>query len=745
MGLHRIVLLSGAAALGMMASAAEAQSTAPVRDADQRANPAPDTSGDIVVTARRRDELLTNVPVAVTALSGDELNTRRIETSSDLQSFVPSLNVSSGVDRDDVTFTIRGLGPTGGSGPGAVLGGGGAGVVSYFADTVATGAGPGLFYDLENVQVLNGPQGTLFGKNTTGGVVLFTPTKPRNDFEGYAEASYGNYNYFEAGGALNIPIVKDKLAVRLSFQRETRDGFTIDRGPYYAGKDYDNRDYLAARMSVLFTPVEGLENYTILSYLDSDQNGDGYILSAVNPANANGPLLMPYLIAQQAAGIRSTAFSTDAIDKRRNYGVINTTRLQLSDHVQLKNIVSYQVQKWQNAQDIDATPLVITDLVGRLADWHTQLGTVTEELQLQANSFDDNLHITAGGYYEDGHNIAPQPFLVHANNGGIAVYQPRQDNSERSRGLYGQMTLDLGALTPSLKGLNATAGYRRTWDNYSYGVALYTPTFGNICLSGSGVYPGNDCYIFNKGSSHGNSWTLSLDYHPAANTMIYIRSSHGYVPGGFNPALAYVPGGTDLPQFRFAPETDTDLEVGAKQTLHFAGGNAVLTGDVFQTWFNNIQRLITLSLPAGINSNYTTNAAKAQIWGFELQAGLNLDFGLHLNATYSYNKGRYTKIDPESSPALVGIPFAYLPANKASLSADYDVFKSKGAGTVTLHGDVSYQSRYFSAPEVQPLDYINAYALTQPRSQLGECKWPAGRRQAVRHQCHQQGLSGRPI
>lgn len=704
-----VVYLATVAAVGVASPALAQADGGPQRASTDGGDQAP--VGDIIVTARRREESLQNVPVAVTALGGAEIERRHIETATDLQNYVPSLNVSSSFNRDDVTFTIRGLGPTGGSGPGAVLGGGGAGVVSYFAETVATGSGPGLFYDLENVQVLKGPQGTLFGKNTTGGAVLFTPSRPRDDFEGYLQASYGNLGSLRLGGVLNVPVVSGKLLVRFSFQRERSDGFTIDRGPLFAGKDYDNRDYWAGRLSLLFKPFGWFENSTILSFLDSRQNGDGYILSAANPQNPNGAALLPFLAEQQAAGIRSASFSTDSIDKRRNYGVVNTSTFTLGHGLILKNIFSYQVQKIQNANDLDATPLAITDLVGRLSDWHTQTGTLTEELQLQAKALDDKLQVTTGVYYERSHDIAPQPFRVIAAFGNVDVRQPRQTNSATSLGVYGQATLDLGALSNALDGLNLTGGYRKTWDRYSYGVALYTPSFGNICLSGAGTYPQNDCFIFNRGRNQGDSWTAGLDYHLARNTLVYVRSSHGYVPGGFNPALAYVPGGTDLPQFRFAPQTATDMEAGIKASTGFAGGHASFAADIFRTNFSNIQRLVALTLPNGINSNFTANASEARIWGIELEGALELNVGLRLEANYSYNEGKYTRIDPAAAPSLVGIPFGYLPKHKVSVSVNYDFVKSDSVGRIGGRLNYSYQSRYFGAPAVQPLDYISAFSL----------------------------------
>src|SRR6202046_3222139 len=132
-----------ASTAGLTANGIEAQSSM-AKDSDAT------RLEEITVTARRREESLYAVPVAVTALSPSDIRARGIQTAEDLQNYVPSLNVSSSVTRDDYTFSLRGMGPTGGSGPGAVLAGGGTGVVTYFADVPTSGAGPGTFYDLES-------------------------------------------------------------------------------------------------------------------------------------------------------------------------------------------------------------------------------------------------------------------------------------------------------------------------------------------------------------------------------------------------------------------------------------------------------------------------------------------------------------------------------------------------------------------------------------------------------------------
>jgi iron complex outermembrane recepter protein len=669
---------------------------------------------EIIVNARRREESLNSVPIAVTALTTEDLRSKNIQTAEDLQNYVPSLSVSSSVTRDDYTFSLRGMGPTGGSGPGAVLAGGGTGVVTYFAEVPMSGAGPGLFYDLENVQVAAGPEGTLFGKNTTGGVVLFVPKKPVNDIEGFVEFGAGDYRMKTATAVFNAPLIDDKLLVRVAGQFLDRDGFTIDRGPLFPNKDYDNRAYWALRVSVLARPSDSVENYTIVSALHSEGHGDGFVLTAVDPGGAFASSLLPILAGQQAAGIRSTALSADEIDRRYNYGIINTTRWTMNDEWQLKNIFSYQVQKWRNSEDVDGTTLVLDDLVPVGTGWHTQVGTYTEEPQLQGSALDDHLKITAGAYYEDGHNLAPQPYEVEVALGNFTIHQADQSNAERSRGLYGQTTYDFAGMSPNLSGLKLTTGYRYTWDNYTYGIAAYSPNAGNACLTSAGIYPQSDCSFSASGQSGGSSWTLGLDYQlPAA--LVYLRSGRGYVPGGFNPSFGFTPGGVNTPQFRFAPESVIDVELGIKSEFTVAGAPAQVTADIFHSDYTNIQRYVSETLPGGVASNFTANASEAEIEGFEFQGSIAPTRGLTLNATYSYNNGRYTKIDPAAAPSLVGVPFANLPKHKASVGATYKLPLAPGPGDFSIGAFYSYQSRFFEAPVVQPFDYIDGYGLLNAR------------------------------
>jgi iron complex outermembrane receptor protein len=717
-------LLGRIAALALTTSAVTLVNAAETPTTDQTsAQPASGAiSGpglqEIVVTARRQREKLGDVPVAVSAFTATDLRENRVESVQDLQNYVPSMNVATGVTQNS-GIQIRGMGATGGFG--TVIAGGGTGVVSYFDDAVANMSDRSLYYDLEDVQVVEGPQGTLFGKNTTGGVVLFVPKAPDNTFGGYVDGAFGNYELAAFTGAINVPIIDDKLMVRVAAQHYGRDGYTIDRGPIFPGKDYDNQHYSAARVSILFRPTAALQNSTVLSYFESNENGPGFVLSASSPLGPFASLLDPYLQEEQAAGARSTSLSADQIDKRQEYGVINTTKWSVAPGYDFKNIFSYQVQKWQNAEDLDASPYIVTDLVGT-GGWHLQTGTFTEEPQLQASALGGNLHVTVGGYYEYGHNIANQPYQVDVALGGFTVQQPLASNYERSRAVYGQSTFDFGELAGALRGLKLTGGYRYTRDAYGYGVALVAAG-SEACISSSGTYspPANDCQFSDTGENSGSSWTLGLDYHLTPSTLVYVRSGHGYIPGGFNPAVAYsFPGGQDSAGYRFAPESDTDVELGTKWEFMLGSAPGSIDADVFHTSFKDIQRIVFESIninQSGIPSNFTTNASAARIQGFELQASLRPLRVLKVALQYSWDEGRYTQINPVAAPSLVGIPFANLPKQKASVIATYFLPVPERSGILSVNGSYSYQSTFYdgTSSPVYPLDFITSYRIANMR------------------------------
>jgi iron complex outermembrane receptor protein len=236
---------------------------------------------EIVVTARRREERVQSIPLAITAFSGQQIENNHIMQGKDLIRTVPSLSTSRLTSDPNApssgNLRLRGL-------PGAI---------SYFADVpigstdfspltqLNHGSGAGLYYDLDTVEVIKGPQGTLFGMNSVGGLVSLSPKKPGNEYDGYVQATFGNYSDREFEGAINIPIVADKLLVRIAGQTQQRDGYTT---VISTGKDLDNRDSYAWRVGVTFRPTDNIENYLLYDGYYQHTNGSSIIPTFINPA-----------------------------------------------------------------------------------------------------------------------------------------------------------------------------------------------------------------------------------------------------------------------------------------------------------------------------------------------------------------------------------------------------------------------------------------------------------------------------
>ena len=230
---------------------------------------------EIIVTARKREESLQSVPISVTAIDTDSLREKSIENPYDLTLHVPGMTVRQGsATRTAVDYFIRGQGATFGSA---------SGVVVYYGEVPLKGvglAGSNLqLFDLESVQVLKGPQGTLFGRSSTGGAVLFAPQKPTDEFGGYVDTKVGNLGTQEVSAALNLPLWEDKLSVRGAINIQRRDGFTESQS---TGQDQDDRHRETYRLGINFKPVEWLENYTLLQHNNVDEGPTGAVLASVN-------------------------------------------------------------------------------------------------------------------------------------------------------------------------------------------------------------------------------------------------------------------------------------------------------------------------------------------------------------------------------------------------------------------------------------------------------------------------------
>ncbi len=392
---------------------------------------------EVVVTARRIAEDIQKVPVAVVAHTGEKIDQLVINTVLDLNKLAPGFQTAScGSNRDTCPPVIRGQGTAFATGQ--------ASVQTYFAESPIV---EGSTYDLANIQIVEGPQGTLFGEVSTGGVVLYTPRKPTNTFEGYASVQTGNYRYVQVEGAVSGPIIADRLMVRLAGQFRKRHGFT-NGVPAYGGAntDLDNVDKKQLRASIVFKPLSFLENDTTLIYRKTNSNGSGQTAYYVDPNFMNpgirnltpaqtglnlfyftagyipppgltwGQLILQAQAKNYAAGPFVEFTNFDKHLTTINHAVVNKTIVDVvpDNGLTLNYIFS---MNWTSSQgtnccDIDGTDVPVVDgSEGVWAAGATSLTTgpkgvtggwpsraIAHEVQLVGKLFDDRLDWQAGGY-----------------------------------------------------------------------------------------------------------------------------------------------------------------------------------------------------------------------------------------------------------------------------------------------------------------------------------------------------------
>lgn len=718
-------LLVAASALAFASVSAAAQTATPSGDAAASSvpsTPAQDQAdtqgGDIIVTARRVAENQQSVPMSLTAISGDQLREQNVTMVSDLARLVPSLNFSTDLNRNNVTFAMRGQRETRTS-PGT---GGGPAVVPYFAEAPSRAIGPGQFFDLQNVQVLKGPQGTLFGQNTTGGAILFEPQRPTNKFEGYMMGTVGSYGRLDVEGVVNIPIVDDKLLLRVGGQTLNRNGFTHD---VVSGKDYDDRNAWSARASLLFKPSGFFENYTVGQLVGSRENGPGVVLIAANPNNVFGPFLTPLLAQQQARGIRDIALSAISRDRTRQLGVINRTTLNFADNLTLTNIFSYTHYQTDSARDDDGTILPIQDSNGawKPGTWNTDINYLTEELRLSGTLGGGLLKYQVGGYYD---HLTPGGVMTYSQNLQTVATSSQVNSTARStsKALFGQIGLDVGKAVPALDGLNLTAGYRYTWNTFAFGVTLLAypgilrpppaPQAGDACLAPPGnVYP--NCGVSGSGKDQGDSFAFGADYKINRNVMIFANYKKGYKPGGFNPTVAAFGGTPSNPLYSFKSETVDTAEIGLKTSWALEG----LRGRFNVTGYSSKYRDIHATVPAIIPPFTATaiqNAARATIRGVEVEANITFKPWLSIDAGYSYTDAKYDQYTV-GGVDLSRLPFVFTPKNQYNISANLTLPTPKKLGDVIVRGTYSWQDRIYAGDTdpTQPDSFINGYGLLGAR------------------------------
>jgi iron complex outermembrane receptor protein len=715
---------------------------ATAQQADQPVASASDGIEEVVVTARRREERVQTVPVAITAFSQQDLVEHHIERVQDLTRAVPSLGTSQTQSDANAPYAsqlnLRGL----------------AGTVIYFAGVplgsgdgnnqgLTHASGPGYYYDLDHVEIDKGPQGTLFGKNSIGGLISLEPKRPTNNFEGYAEVTLGDYNDREFEGAVNVPIISDKLMVRIAGQADTRDGYTKVQG---SDKNLDDVNYQAWRVGVTVRPTDDFENYLLYDGYWQHSNGSSTILYSVDPnhvlstINEGGGHLLPVtltgsgpvpggaalgylptryslyptltslLAQQQALGVRTEIGRVPpGLGKDYFYGFTDIATWDLSDAFTIKNIAAARVTKSLGTSDDSGTALPILTVGDPVNPhgWEENSVQYSEELQLQGKSLNDRLSWVAGGYLDFDHPLGAN--LVESEAAG-ALTQAQSHNSSRSQAAFIHGIYDLGDY---VEGLRFTAGYRYTWDFVSV-ATQNTKVTDTVTRNAAGaptnctnLVVDNNCVSAANAHYSAPGWNVSLDEQLTEHTLLYVRSGNAYRPGGLN---FLVP-----PPFQeYKPEHVTDVELGIKSDWELLGVKARTNFDAFHTDYKSIQvsQLVLVPTAGGgtprVNT-ITTNAASAELEGVEFDATFVPIEGLEISPQFSYVYSHYGQY-PATAGLAANPPFLYFPKTKYAVTGTYHLPVDAALGDISLTGIYSfYGQQYDSNLTAEPYNIIPSH------------------------------------
>ncbi|SCW84930.1 iron complex outermembrane recepter protein [Sphingobium faniae] len=687
--------------------------------------------GDIVVTARRKAENLSRVPISVTALGGEALKERAIRTETDLQSAVPGLTVRAAASPIATIFSIRGqtVEQFTGSTPA---------VLPYVNEVQITPGGASSFFDLSSVQVLKGPQGTLFGRNTTGGAVLYTTTEPGDSFGGDVTLRAGNFNLIEGTGAIDLP-VSEKVQLRLAFEVKSIDGYQYN---VFDNTSLGSERTQGGRATLVLKPTERLTNKTYIQYMFSKGNPAVNVLYSVNACGAAGLAstaaclyspssyspevwaaylaknpgrnpggIIAELAARQAAGpYVANSAATLNFFRSKNFYTINTTSYELTDNATLKNIFGYSNSRLAQASEVSGSPFLITSYIsdGGYSGYITNQKSISDELQIQGKALDGRLEYTAGFYFskikfenillDNFLDVSPiiEPFVANY------VYRTNVENEA----VYAQASYDLGSAV-GVDGLKVSGGFRYTWEHTD----ISFPLFPNAVYGGQP----SESILFHK-----PSWLVGIDYQVTPTLMLYVAHRGSWRSGGFNGSAPSNPVPFDQGGNLFLPETTKDIEGGAKFNGRVAGRPTTFSFAVFNQWVNGVQRSNNFQLPSGGYVSLTANIPQAQITGFEVDGSIAPTNWLTLGGNLAYTNARFTK---GLTAGYTYGPYGDTPRWSGSGFVMLTLPTPEAIGKLNVRGDVFAQSHYYFSHldnTVNPGTKLPGYALLNGRIELKE-------------------------
>ncbi|WP_235528860.1 TonB-dependent receptor [Phenylobacterium sp. Root1277] len=666
------------------------------------AQTSPDTSGayveEVVVTAAKRSENLQSVPISVSAITGDSLAQSRVDSVDALVTRVPNLQLSSTVGPNTPIFAVRGVSMSDFSLSQASP------VATYY-DEVYKGNFALLgvaMYDLERVEVLRGPQGTLYGKNTTGGAVnLISRDAKLGETSGYVDAGYGNYNRVDVNGAVNLPLGED-AALRVAGAYSRADGWFESVTPGI--RDLNEVREYGVRATLNYEPTDGVRLKLVGS--TSFQNPQNYGIYAT-PEATNRPGLDTWEIASNIPDRR----------RARTWSLALHADVDLSDTLTLTSITSWDKGTLRFVEDTD--------------------GKATSELEItygdRASQFAQDVRLTS-------HTGGPFDFILGAyfnrekvfNTNLLKMMNDLDVNSDG--GVDASDCIDSGFIaacqlsnqfyqTKKSYALYTDVKYELGEDLTLRGGLRYTRDDGEQDDYRSAAYSADGVLITDliaptglEYSAKNLSGKIGVDYKLTSNNMIYATISTGYRAPSFN-AQAFI----DPSEITVAKaEKVTSYEVGAK--TQFADRRVTLNMAAFYYDYRNQQ---FLNIDAATARQQLLNIPKSRIFGGEAELSayvnqiLSVRAGLGLLST-EIRTGTVSGVD------VSGNELSNAPGVTANLGLDITIFDSDD-GKLSLHPDVAYQSgQYFEVINISRLRQ-DSYAVLSGhiRYETADGRWNA--------------------
>jgi iron complex outermembrane recepter protein len=658
------------------------------------------TLQEIVVTAQRREERLQDVPISITALTQDALQSRQITDVKSLAAAVPNVTFAqTPQDPTDISISMRGLFLQ----PAHIVFDP---VVGVYVDGVyisrTSGANTG-FVDMERVEVLRGPQGTLFGRNTIGGALNITTKRPSDHFEASALAELGDYQARNFTGVVNLPISAGLLDSRFVYQHLEHAGYGTST---ITGSDLSDLKQDYARGSLLFNGTGVWNALLSADYLSVHNHSQFVKLGYVVPGSA-ADVLIPTANgnpADRASNYVGGDLLTNSaqFDPRIQVKVRSATATAQGavGPVQLKSITGYRDEDANRPGDNDGTPYPIFELPTKPFEYHQ----FSQELQAYGKAFDDRFNWITGLYY----------FREHGRQGQtVAVLQPLSAAAglndavvtNRSQGAYAQADYEI---VPKVR---LTAGVRDTKDLRQVvylDKAIVHATGAIVCNVAPAIRdaPGLCQATPPEGDFKYWPWTAGLEYEPTPEALIYGKVSKGFRSGGFLQG-----GAASAVQLQpYGPESLLSDEVGTK--LQMLDRRLRLNAAAFYSTYDAIQQTTFVPGPGGLPVGITANVGSARLYGGELEITALIE-KLQLHGGLGYVDPKYTK----GPLAATNTPF--IQVSKVTWSAGAEYPFSLPTGTVRLNLDYVWQStQHFFAPTTVSTAAVNA-AATAATTQVG--------------------------